>query len=101
MVERDSNGLLIYPVSYRTEETLLPIIERHVEKGATIYSDGWLAYCKFNEAGYEHFTVIHKYYFKKTYVNTKTQDIVDFIQIVSKVLGKMPKTISGKCQERK
>lgn len=71
MVERDTNTRLIYPVSDRTEETLLPIIERHVEKDATIYSDGWSAYCKLNEAGYEHFTVIHKYSFKKTYVNTK------------------------------
>lgn len=77
MVERDTNTRLIYPVSDRTEETLLPIIERHVEKDATIYSDGWSAYCKLNEAGYEHFTVIHKYSFKKTYVNTKTQDIVE------------------------
>nr|XP_011443777.2 uncharacterized protein LOC105339761 [Crassostrea gigas] len=77
MVEHDSNTLIIYPVCDRTEETLLPIIERHVEKGSTIYSDGWSAYCKLNESGYEHFTVIHKYSFKKTYVNTKTHDIVE------------------------
>lgn len=60
MVERESNTLIIYPVCDRTEETMLPIIERHVEKGATIYSNGWSAYCKLNEAGYEQCTVIPK-----------------------------------------
>lgn len=75
MVERDTNTLVMYPVSDRSEDTLLPIIERHVEKGSTIYSDGWSAYCHLNDAGYDHFTVLHKYSFKKTYVNTRTQEI--------------------------
>lgn len=71
MVERESNPLLIYHVSDRTKETLLPIVERHIAKGATIYSDGWSAYCKLNAAGYDHFTVLHKYLFKKIFeVNT-------------------------------
>lgn len=51
MVERDSNTLLIYPVSDRSEDTLIPIIKRHVEAGSTIYSDGWSAYCGLNELG--------------------------------------------------
>lgn len=55
------------PSSNRTKETLLLIVERHVAKGATIYSDGWSAYCKLNEAGDDHFTVLHKYSFKKIY----------------------------------
>lgn len=80
--ERQQRSSYLSSVWPYRRNPILPIIERHVEKGATIYSDGWLAYCKFNEAGYEHFTVIHKYYSKKTYVNTMTQDIVDFIQIV-------------------
>ncbi|XP_061187524.1 uncharacterized protein LOC133195646 [Saccostrea echinata] len=79
MVERDSNTLVMYPVSDRTEDTLLPIIERHVEKGSTIYSDGWSAYCKLNDAGYDHFTVLHKYSFKKTYINTKSQEVVEVL----------------------
>ena len=41
MVERETNTpLLIYPVSDRSEDTLLPIIQRHLEPGSTIYSDG-------------------------------------------------------------
>lgn len=67
MEERESNPLLIYHVSDRTKETLLLIVERHVAKGATIYSDGWSAYCKLNAAGYDHFTVLHKYLFKKIF----------------------------------
>jgi transposase-like protein len=74
-VERETNPILLYPVSDRTEATLLPIIERHVEKGATIYSDGWSAYCPLN-LGYQHFTVLHKYAFEKTYINTSTNEEV-------------------------
>lgn len=38
---RESNTLILYPVGDRTEDTLLPIIQRLVEVGSTIYSDGW------------------------------------------------------------
>lgn len=77
MVERESNTLILYPVGDRTEETLIPIIQRHVEVGSTIYSDGWSSYCSLNDIGYEHFTVTHKYTFKKTYINTKTRQEVE------------------------
>lgn len=77
MVERDSNTLLIYPVSDRSEDTLIPIIERHVEAGFTIYSDGWSVYCGLNELGYNHFTVLHKYSFKKVYINQDTRKEVE------------------------
>ena len=68
MVERESNTIILYPVSDRTAETLITIIERHVQPGSTIYSDGWSAYCNLNNLGYDHFTVLHKYSFKKIYV---------------------------------
>lgn len=77
MVERDSNTLLIYPVSDRSEDTLIPIIKNHVEAGSTIYSDGWSAYCGLNELGYNHFTVLHKYSFKKVYINQNTREEVE------------------------
>lgn len=72
---RYSNRLLLYPVSNRTEATLLPIIQRHVEKGS-IYSDGWFAYCPLNDPGYRHFTVLHEYAFKIAYVNKETNEKV-------------------------
>ena len=77
MVERETNTLLIYPVSDRSEDTLLPIIQRHVEPGSTIYSDGWRAYCGLNDFGYHHFTVLHKYSFKKVYIQEDTREEVE------------------------
>ena len=77
MVERESNTIILYPVADRSEETLLPIIQRHCAPGSTIYSDGWSAYCPLNSLGFKHFTVIHKYAFKKSYVNKETGEIVE------------------------
>ncbi|KAK3107606.1 hypothetical protein FSP39_018210 [Pinctada imbricata] len=76
MVERSSNTIILYPVQDRSAETMLPLIVRHVEPGSTIYSDGWSAYCELNNLGFMHFTVVHKYAFKKTYRNVETGDIV-------------------------
>lgn len=76
MIERSSNTIIMYPVQDRTANTLLPLIQRHVEPGSTIYSDGWSAYMDLNSLGYNHFTVIHKYSFKKTYKNTLTEEII-------------------------
>ncbi|XP_060587568.1 uncharacterized protein LOC132743075 [Ruditapes philippinarum] len=36
MVERESNSIILYPVRERSQKTLLPLIERHVEKGSTM-----------------------------------------------------------------
>lgn len=77
MVERETNTILIYPVSDRLEDTLITIIERHVEAGSTIYSDGWSAYCSLNELGYHHFTVPHKYSLKKVYIYEDTREEVE------------------------
>ncbi|XP_041472594.1 uncharacterized protein LOC121421858 [Lytechinus variegatus] len=72
------NGRKIYqqdctlPVERRDENTLLPLIERHVEKGSTIYSDGWRAYYRLNEIGYRHFTVEHSDTFVQKYRDTTT-----------------------------
>lgn len=76
MVERDTKTILLYAVSDRSEGTLLPIIEMYIEKGATIYSDGWSAYCPLNDLGNNHFTVLHKYAFKKSYINKFTNEEV-------------------------
>lgn len=69
LVERTTNSRILYPVNDRTEETLLSIIEKHAEKGSTIYNDGWSAYCDLNSRGYKNVTVLHKYTFKKICVN--------------------------------
>ena len=47
-------------VDNRTSHTLLPIIEDKVEKGSTIYTDGFSAYRRLRARGYDHHTVNHK-----------------------------------------
>ena len=74
MVDRNTNSIILYPVNDRSQNTLIPLIEWHIEKGSTIYSDGWSAYCDLNSRGYRHFTVLHKYAFKKIYVNVETKE---------------------------
>lgn len=77
MVEQETNILLIYPVSDRSEDTLVSIMERHVEADSTIYSDGLSAYCGLNWHGYNHFTIVYKYSFKKVYINQETRKEVE------------------------
>lgn len=77
MVERETNTLLIYPVPDMSEDTVVPIIERHVEAWSTIYNGGWSAYCGLNELGYNHSTVLHKHSFKKVYIYQKTREEVE------------------------
>jgi transposase-like protein len=84
--------VILYPVKDRTAGTLIPIIERHVEKGSTIYSDGFYAYFHLNDIGYRHFTVIQKYSFKKTYQNAETGEIE--VVHTNRI---MQRITSGKC----
>ncbi len=37
-----------------TAESLLPFIDEAVEPGASVHTDGWQAYCKLPDRGYEH-----------------------------------------------
>ena len=54
----------------------MPLIQHHIVPGSTIYSDEWSAYCDLNSLGYKHFTVLHKYSFKKVYVDETTNETV-------------------------
>ena len=54
-----SNLLVLYPVDNRNAETLIPLIQNHVEPGTRIFSDNWAAYFQLNELGNHHFTVTH------------------------------------------
>lgn len=51
-------------------------IDSH-HSGSTIYSDWWSTYCSLNDLGYKHFTVLHKYSFKKIYVKESTREEVE------------------------
>ena len=56
---RESKEVFFVPVSDRTEETLLGIIEERVEAGTTIHSDCFKSYGKLAELGFVHKTVNH------------------------------------------
>lgn len=44
-------------VNDRQAETLVPIIQKYVKPGTTIFSDQWPAYHQLQNLGYQHFTV--------------------------------------------
>ena len=77
IIERSSNLLVLYPVDNRNTETLIPLIQNHVEPGTRIFSDNWAAHFQLNELCYHHFTVTHKTTFKQMYKNVDTGDYVE------------------------
>lgn len=72
LVERGSNRTILLPVDNRKAETLIPLVQRFVKPGSTVYSDGWSAYAGLGAAGYRHFSVVHKHAFRVVYVNEET-----------------------------
>ena len=64
MVERGKRDIILRQVNDRTKDTLIPLIEKHVKKGSTIYSDGWASYTCLQQKGYEHGVVNHSVEFK-------------------------------------
>lgn len=86
---------ILYPVGDRTEDTLLPIIQRHVEGGSTIYSDGW----SLNDIGYEQLhtsTLSRKHILTRRHVRRWM-----YIQPESREHGNTQRTTSRGCQERR
>lgn len=60
----------------RRSETLLPIIEKYIASGSTIYSDLWRAYDTLcNYENYTHRTVNHSKNFVNPETNVHTQNI--------------------------
>ena len=74
LIERSSNRIILYPVDNRDAAALTAIIQRHVEPGSHIYTDGWSAYNQLNYLGFQHFTVVHKHTIKQVYHNTVSGD---------------------------
>ncbi len=64
-IEEGSRKSFMFAVDDRSEATLLPIIETFIEKGTTIISDCWKAYCNLEKHSYKHVTVNHS----KEFVN--------------------------------
>ena len=74
MVERRTGRCKFVYVPNRSRDTLLPIIQRYVGQGATVYSDMWRSYWVLGSAGYIHRMVNHANSFvdRDTAVHTNT-----------------------------
>ncbi len=66
-------------------KTLIPIIEKHVEKGSTMLTDEWYAYGQLGKLGYEHKSIQHNL---KIYVQgeTHTNTIENFWSVLKRGL---------------
>jgi hypothetical protein len=65
-IERGSNKCVIIPVSNRRAETLIPLIQQHINLGSRIISDEWAGYNSIGEIGQgdcSHVTVNHSEHF--------------------------------------
>lgn len=59
MYQRDDKRVIAYVVQNTTSKNLIPLILKHVECFATIYSDEWKAYKNLTKYGYKHKVVKH------------------------------------------
>lgn len=77
IIERGSKRfrLEICPNNKRDADTLLPLIEKHVEQGSTIHTDKWKAYSALSRSGYFHFPVNHSQNFVDPVTGAHTQTI--------------------------
>ena len=77
MVERQSGKLKleICPQNQRDSNTLLTLINKHVEKGTLIMNDGWKGYSKLEDLRFKHLSVNHSKFFVDTETGAHTQQI--------------------------
>lgn len=59
MVERGTKKVVLQLVDKRDRASPIPIINKYVEKGSSVYSDQWSAYFTLTDEGYSHLTVNH------------------------------------------
>ena len=72
-VSRMTRECLLFPVSDRSERTLVPLVERHTDTDSPIFTDEWLGYGGLMN----HWTVCHKREFVRKearFVHTNTQE---------------------------
>jgi len=62
-------------VDDRSAETLIPIIQKYIKPGSTIFSDQWAAYRDLQRLGYQHHTVNHSQNFVDPTTGTCTNAI--------------------------
>lgn len=66
LLERETGRVEAYHIPDRSSESILPIIMDRVERGSTIWTDGYVVYEALSSMGYHHESVNHS---EKEYVN--------------------------------
>ena len=74
-MDDDNVEVRVFSVAKRDADTLLPIIQKHVNVGTEIHSDEWPAYNKLASLGYVHRTVNHSENFINPQNGANTQRI--------------------------
>jgi len=78
--------LEICPDNKRDENTLLPLILKHMAPGTTIYSDCWGAYNHLEEYGCIHLTVNHSVHYKDPVTGVHTNNIESNWRLLKRAL---------------
>jgi len=59
IVERATGRVVLYQIMDRSQDSLIPPIQRKIPHGSFIYSDEWASYKSLSNYEYTHFTVNH------------------------------------------
>ena len=59
IIQRSDRKVYLEIVPDNSAETLMPIIKKIVKRGSTVYSDGWRAFSKLKDKGYNHVVINH------------------------------------------
>lgn len=91
--ERDSKRVFVHNMENRSKDEIVPIIEKHVEQGSTIYTDGYRAYR--NLKNFTHDFVNHK---EREFVrgNVHTNSIENFWGFFKRNVKNIHHSISNK-----
>ena len=75
MYEPETGWRKFLHVPDRRRNTLLPIIQFYIQRGARVISDCWMAYATLNDEGYDHLEVNHSYEFANQLTGVHTDCI--------------------------
>jgi len=98
-IERISRRFFINIVPNRAARTLIPIIQRNVRDGATIYTDCFRSYLSLNEIGYVHGTVNHSRNFVDPITGIHTNTVENLWKLVKRFKRMMFETRRDKIRE--
>ena len=82
-------------VDDRSAETLLPIISSWCLEGTTIHSDGWPAYSRLGEMGFDHRVVVHEQYYVDPETGVHTNNVENYWQRCKRKFKRMYGTKSS------